>query len=66
MSSDVTIDSTSATSYTRVRKEVTLMSTGRRPASTAGTILANRNSTKAEKSVAASDLAQAKGKGGKK
>lgn len=36
------------------------MSTGKKPASLAGKILSNPKSTKAEKKVAASDLAQAK------
>jgi hypothetical protein len=38
------------------------MTTGKKPASDAGKILSNPNSTKKEKEVAASDLAQAKRK----
>ncbi len=37
------------------------MATGKKPASDAGKILSNPNSTKKEKEVAASDLAQRKG-----
>jgi hypothetical protein len=43
------------------------MTTGKKPASDAGKILRNPKSTKKDKEVAASDLAQAKHKpGGKK
>lgn len=42
------------------------MATGKKPASEASKELKNKGSTKAEKTVAASDLAQAKGKSGKK
>jgi hypothetical protein len=40
------------------------MTTGKKPASDAGKILSNPKSTKKEKEVAASDLAQAKKKPG--
>jgi hypothetical protein len=42
------------------------MATGKKAASKASKVLANPKSTKAEKSVAASDLAQAPKHGGKK
>lgn len=43
------------------------MTTGKKPASDAGKVLSNPHSTKKQKEVAASDLAQAKKKpGGKK
>jgi len=42
------------------------MTTSKANASRASKILSDKKSTKAEKSVAASDLAQAKGKGSKK
>lgn len=41
------------------------MATSKKDASLAGKQLVNKSSTKAEKSVAASDLAQSKGKGKK-
>lgn len=39
------------------------MTTGKKAASDAGKVLSNPNSTKREKEIAASDLAQAKRKG---
>ena len=41
------------------------MTTGKKPASNASKELSSSKSTRAEKTVAASALAQAKGKGGK-
>ncbi|OBA63802.1 hypothetical protein A5780_00575 [Nocardia sp. 852002-20019_SCH5090214] len=48
------------------RSEGPMMATGKKAASEAGKELGNKKSTKAEKSVAASDLAQAKKGKGKK
>jgi hypothetical protein len=48
------------------REEVEAMATSKKDASLASKQLSGKSSTKAEKSVAASDLAQAKGKGKKK
>lgn len=42
------------------------MATGKKTASKASKVLSSKGSTKAEKSVAASDLSQAKKGGGKK
>ena len=42
------------------------MATGKKAASAASKVLKDSKATKGEKTAAASDLAQAKGKGGKK
>jgi hypothetical protein len=47
----------------RLRKEATKMVTSKKDASLAGKKLADPKATKTEKSIAASDLAQAKGRG---
>lgn len=48
------------------RSEGPIVATGKKAASEAGKELGNKKATKAEKSVAASDLSQAKGNKGKK
>jgi hypothetical protein len=47
----------------RLRKEATKMATSKKDASVAGKKLPDRKATKTEKSIAASDLAQGKGRG---
>jgi len=51
---------------TQLSREVTNMTTDKKPASDASRILRNPKSTKKEKEVAASDLSQRRGAGKKK